>query len=112
MINLEESSDSSSKEQDRQYAGLETFLARKIPLASPKETFKDDTCDKRNRLYNFNFVAVDIPFPEDRYISVSQQQSKYWLLSFSIEESKVYSNVYGKDTKELPTSLSHFLEIL
>ena len=37
--------------------------------------------------------------------------SNFWLLLYSTEESEAYSNVYGKDTLELPTSLSKVLEI-
>ena len=38
--------------------------------------------------------------------------SNFWLLLYSTEESEPYSNVYEKDTLELPTSLSKLLEIL
>ena len=38
--------------------------------------------------------------------------SNFWLLLYSTEESEAYSNVYEKDTLELPTSLSKLLEIL
>ena len=36
----------------------------------------------------------------------------FWLLLYSTEESEAYTNVYEKDTLELPTSLSKLLEIL
>lgn len=38
--------------------------------------------------------------------------SNFWLLLYSAEESEAYSNVYEKDTLELPTGLSKILEVL